>query len=458
MRPAARQRPLTDLGGPLRLSAPPRRGRLLLLFSTLLAPLLGGYLLLDRAFAYLHLPGTPLHVGEIVLGTGLIGLCTATGYLRIPLRDEPTLALLAAFVAWGALRSVPGLTTHGIDAVRDAALWYYAIFAFLVVAAVAQSPRLPESLVDRLARFSPWLLLWLPAAMLLSPFEGAAPTVPFTTVSVLSHKPGNAAIAALMVLASMWLLPGRRGLRSRAAWSILALVTIALVATQNRGGMLAVLVGGLVGLAYLQRGAQVFTKAFAVGAVGLVLALLLPLRMPLEGWQGRGFSADQLLANVSSLVPSQAPANLKGTVDGRRVLWTRIIDKQVTDGRLVEGSGFGQNLAAEVGVLDEGQATLRNPHNSHLHVLARMGLVGLVLWIALWAAWFRRLVVGIRRRGRQATDTRRQIAVLCLVVASATLTASTFDPQVEGPQIAILLWTVFGIGVAVTSTRTWAKQ
>jgi hypothetical protein len=40
-------------------------------------------------------------------------------------------------------------------------------------------------------------------------------------------------------------------------------------------------------------------------------------------------------------------------------------------------------------------------------------------------------------------------------VTTAILTSSFFDPQLEGAQVAALLWTVFGIGVAVTSFRGW---
>jgi hypothetical protein len=50
---------------------------------------------------------------------------------------------------------------------------------------------------------------------------------------------------------------------------------------------------------------------------------------------------------------------------------------------------------------------------------------------------------------------RRQVAVLCLAVVTAILVSSVFDPQLEGPQVAILLWTCFGVGITVTTTRSW---
>ena len=124
-------------------------------------------MLLDRAFAYIHLPGTPAYVGELVLTVGALGVLTATGYLRIPVRDEPVLALLAAFFLWGLIRLPPGLRTYGIiNAVRDFALCYYCFFAFFTVAALARAPDLLDRWLAQLARFVPWLLIWLPFGLI----------------------------------------------------------------------------------------------------------------------------------------------------------------------------------------------------------------------------------------------------------------------------------------------------
>jgi O-antigen ligase len=435
--------------------APPEAsGRLFVLYGWLIAALLGGYLLFDKAFAYLRLPGTPLYVSEMVLGVGALGAILATRYLRVPIRDEPILALLVAFAIWGLIRALPGVAPYGIDALRDSALWYYCLFAFFICAALAKSPQLLERLMAQLTRLTPWLLLWLPLGVVLAS-EEAVPRVPFSTISILAHKTGNAAIAALLVLGWMWVSPNTRSPRSRALWSVMALVVIALAGTQNRGGLIGVVAGATIGLAFVRNRLGLVARAIVIATVGLGLASMLSLRLPVAGLQGREFSASQLVANVVSLSGEDSPGNLGGTVKGRQELWSRILDKQIADGRLVDGSGFGQNLAAEVGVYDEGKETLRNPHNSHLDILARMGLVGLSLWIALWIGWYWRLIAGCRRLGRQGLHVRRQVAVLSLVVTTAILVSSSFDPQLEGPQVAALLWTAFGIGVTVTTVRPW---
>ena len=55
-----------------------------------------------------------LYIGEMVLAVGALGVLAATGYLRIPVRDEPILAVLAAFFLWGFIRFLPGFRAYGI--------------------------------------------------------------------------------------------------------------------------------------------------------------------------------------------------------------------------------------------------------------------------------------------------------------------------------------------------------
>lgn len=436
-----------------RAVAPARR--FFVLYGRLIGPLLAGYMLFDKAFAYLHLPGTPLFVGEMVLVIGALGTFLETRYARIPIRDEPILALLGAFVVWGLIRALPGIQIYGIDAIRDSALWYYCVCAFFICAAFAASPQLLERLIEQLTRLTPWLLGWLPFGLVLAPLSNRAPNVPFSSVSILWHKSGDAAVAALLVLACMWVLPDTRSARSRAAWSVVALVVIGLAATQNRGGFVGVVAGAIVGLTFLRNRLAIVARAVVIAAVGLGLAATLSVSVPIDGLQGRAFSAQQLVANVMSLGGVQERGNLGGTVEGRQELWSRILAKQIADDHLVEGSGFGPNLASAVGVYDDGQDTLRSPHNSHLDIMARMGLVGEALWIALWVGWYWRLVVGARRLWQRQLYLRRQVAVVCMVVSTAILVSTTFDPQLEGPQMAALLWTVFGVGVAATTSRAW---
>jgi O-antigen ligase len=434
-----------------------RPGRLLVLYGRLLGLLLVGYLLFDKGFAYLHLPGTPLYVGELVLLVGTLGVLTATGYLRVVIRDEPVLALLAGFFLWGLVRLLPGLRAYGILAVRDFALVYYCLFALFIAAALARSPGILRRWIAGFDRLLPWLLAWLPPATILGSLLSVGPHVPFSSVPALTHAAGSAAVAAFLALGFLWLFPGTRSLRSRVAWSVLALAVIVLSATQNRGGLLGVAAGAVVGLAFFRGPLRLIKRSLVPVVLFLTLATLLPFRVPIAGWQARSFSVSQLVKNVVSITGTQHGGNLNSNAAGREHLWSAVYQKQVADGTLVYGSGFGVNLATQVGVYQASVSQpgnpLRSPHNSHLDVLARMGLVGLALWGALWLGWYWRMVAGCRRLLRRGLRARRHVAVLCMMATTAILVSSFFAPELEGAQVAALLWTAFGVGVAVTSFR-----
>lgn len=435
-------------------------GRMLDLYGLLLAILIAGYLMFDKAFAYIHLPGTPLYVGEMVLTVGGVGCLAATGYLRAVLKNEPIMALLAAFFLWGFLRFLPGLHTYGILAVRDFALIYYCLFTFFTAAALARSPDLLPRWIAQFERLVPWLLVWLPIGTILGSISSiSGPNVPFSSISVFTHDPGSSALAALIALGMLWLFPGRRSSRSRVVWSLIALVTVVLSATQNRGGLLSDMAAILLGLAFFRDRMRLIARAGVVIAAVLIAASILPLNVSGAGWQQRSFSVSQLFANVASIGGKQEAGNLNQTAAGRLQLWTAVYDKQVSGGTLVFGSGFGINLATEVGVYEttsqQQNNPLRSPHNSHLDVLARTGLVGIALWVALWVGWYWRLVASSRRLLRRGLLVRRRVAVLCMMVVTAVLVGSIFDPQLEGAQTAAILWATVGIGVIVTSVRTW---
>jgi hypothetical protein len=442
-------------------------GRLLVVYGRLLGPLLGGYMLLDKAFAYIHLPGTPAYVGELTLVVGVLGVLDATGYLRIPVRDEPILALLAAFFLWGVIRFLPGLHAYGLYAVRDFAICYYCLFAFLTVAALAKSPDLLDRWLTQLARFVPWLLIWLPFWLVLGRRQ-KGPTLPLSGLPVLTYAPGSAATAAVLALGFMWLFPKTRSARSRALLSTLALVVIALSATQNRGGLVGATAGLVVGLAFLpsRDRLRLIAKAVAVTVLGLGLATMLSLKISTSAATGpsgaaHSVSASELISQVVSIGRGQAQGGSQGgTVAARDLLWSLIYHRQVASGKLADGFGFGMNLPYLVNDTQNttGANPLRDPHNSHYDILARTGLIGFSLWIGLWLGWYWQLIRGCRRLARRGMHARRQVGVLCLMVATAILVAAYFDPALEGAQVAALLWTTFAVGVAVTSVRGWFGQ
>lgn len=431
-------------------------------FVRLLGPVIGAYLLFDRAAAYVHIPGTPAYIGEMLLLLGLLGARRAPACLRSAVRDDALLTAAVAFFAWGALRTMANLGEYGlIWVLRDSALWYYCLFAVLAAALTLSRPSTPGVLARQLNRFVPYLLLWLPVAVFLSP-AGTNPSrpgnsihVPFSAVSIFSHKDGNAAVASAMALAALWLLPSdRRSVRSRNLWSLLAIGDLLIAGTQNRGGFLAGAAALLVGLALNRTlGRRAVVGLAVIVAVVLGVSVLQPR---LGSHSARSISPSQLVANAESIVGINQTAALQGTERARMIQWSYIYDRETAEGKIWYGWGPGRSLGfgTTTGI---GDASLRAAHNSHLDVLARLGLVGLGLWILLWGAWVWKMLVTHGRLARAGQHHSRRFVDFCVVTVVAILINAFFDPSLEGPQVAVLLWTIFGIGAALSNPR-WAMH
>jgi len=436
---------------------PPRPPRLTFgRYGTALAVVLGAFMLFDRAAAYLRVPGTPLYLGECLLLLGILTCASAPGYVRAALRDEPVLAVVLAFVVWGLARAVPNVGAYGVlDTVRDAALWYYSLFGVIAVAATLASPRLPDRLMGLLARLTPVLLLWLPVVVVIQKVTHIAVHVPGSTVSVVSSKEGNVAVVAFIALAAMWLVPWpRRSPSSRTAWSLVAMVGILMAGTQNRGGLVAVGAASVVGVLMNRR----LLRPALSGALTVLAAAALagPFIPAVGGTSGRSISPSQLIENIASVSGLGKAPDTQGTQQARERQWSFVLDLEFNQGKGLYGFGSGPNLGfgQATGTGDE---TLRVPHNSHIDVIARLGLIGLGLWLLLWGSWFVRLGRARYRFLRTGRGRRRGMVDLCIVAAVAMLANAFFDPSLEGAQVGVLLWTVFGLGLVLTNPR-WLSR
>jgi O-Antigen ligase len=412
---------------------------------------LAGYALDDRGFAYLaSIPGTPLFAGEVVILVGAAFVGLATGYLKVALRSGPPMALLLVFVAWGLARTLPLIPLYGLDSIRDAALWYYALMAVLVATLVIAVPDLPHRWARAYVPLLVVLLLWSPVALLLS--GSSNPALPGSGVPLFSHKPGNIAVAAATAIAFLWLVPTHALSRgARVLLTGLATVVILGVGTQNRGGLVAAL--GAVGLVAIMLGRRSWRLGgvmFGTVVIGFLLTWGLNVQVP--GAQGRNYSVAQLFDNASSITGAQAGGNLNSTVQFRDALWSGVVDLASEQGVLPTGLGFGPNLAQQLGVSVGVSDPLRSPHNSHVDILARMGLIGGVLWLAFWVSWFWLMFRRSRAGVSVLSAEKRGILKVCMVAVAATLINAYFDPTLESPQVAIWLWSLVGLGLGIAAS------
>lgn len=419
-------------------------------FGAILPIALAGYLFFDRTFAYLHIPGTPLFVGEVVLLIGVFEAFRGRRIIVARVRRSLVLQMLVLFILVGLLRLLlVDLRVYGILAVRDSALWYYGLFTPLVVILLQVRPEWLAESQARYARLIPVFLAWAPIAVVLERMQPVAWTVPDSFVSVTSFRPGNVGVHVALMMAYIWLVdPGTTAVahRRRMILTAMGLFAVMVVGTQNRAGLVAASLG--LALAWLLtplRTRLTLTAGYALLVIVAVPAIL-NLSIKVEG---RDLSVAQIAQNASSIVlGSRAEGSLGDNVDWRQRLWSLAVNDLFDSGEAMFGFGYGPNIAARYSFSNpDAVGTLRNPHNSHLSVLVRMGIVGAVVWLALWAIWLWAIVQAMARSDPFQLPLGLRIWTWTAIGTVSMLVNAFFDPTLEGPQVGIWLWTLVGIGI-----------
>src|SRR5690606_6045080 len=95
--------------------------------------------------AYLGVP--PVFIGELLMVSGCALLLICGRWWAI-LR-MPQVIMLLVLIGWCVLRTLPFIRQYKIDALRDAILYVYAAFAFVVAGVMVTQPQLLATVVNR---------------------------------------------------------------------------------------------------------------------------------------------------------------------------------------------------------------------------------------------------------------------------------------------------------------------
>ena len=412
--------------------------------------LTAGYLLFDRAFAWVHIPGTPIFVGEMALVFGLF-VIIQTPHLGRLIRTSRSIQLLLLFMLWGFALTFEGVSNWGLDAVRDSVLWYYGFFALISAVMLLYRPALWDEMIDRFTRFIP---LFFTVMIVRLAFSQASigPRIPDSRARLVSHKSANIAVNITIAIAFLLIVVGptasRALSRRTTGLTLFGLLLVLGAGTQSRGGFLAsLLVLGAVFV--LVRGARpVMTGVLILAVLVAILAAALDVKFQLDR---RELSVEQVIENIQSISEeATSGTEFDNTTQWRLNLWGEVLEDVLREERVLTGFGFGENLAFRYEAENRDSSTpLRNPHNSHLSVIARMGVVGLGLWIAMFATWYLQLLRARRQYIEIGEERRANLSLWLMLGMTAILVNAFFDPTIEGPQVGVWTWTLFGLGAVL---------
>ena len=410
-----------------------------------------GYSLCGRGFAYVGFP--PIFIGEIALLTGLAMFTTAQTWREV-LTDRTVWPLLGLF-AWGALQTAPYVSSDGIDAIRDAVVWGYGVFAVVLAGLILDDPSILLSIVKLYSRFTKIFLIGIPIAFALYRFAGGAmPQWPWANVGIVQVKEGDALVHLAGVMA-FWIA----GIGGAVAlpWVALLVADAALLGVIDRAGMVAF--GAVFVLCMIFRpGHKLAWKA--IGAIVVVcLALWLSdLHVPIPGGKGRDVSFEQVVTNLMSVAGDSGSNGLDSTKEWRLDWWKAIRGYTIHGRYFWTGKGFGINLADDDGFQVLADHSLRNPHSVHMTMLARGGVPMLCLWAGVNLTWL--IVMGLSLLRARLEHQRFWEGLLFFLISywMAFLINGSFDVFIEGPMGGIWFWSIYGTGLGAVMVRKLERK
>jgi hypothetical protein len=409
-------------------------------FLACLLVLLVGYAFLGRGFA--HTAIGPVFIGEPVVALAVVALLVG-GRVRI----DGLHLLLLGFMLLGLVRTVPYLHTYGIDALRDAVVWGYGLIA------VALSNVLTRRSLETTVRL--YAVLIVPFVLFVPLLAAAASTqVPGEAVPLLTLKPGDVAVhlggVAGFALAGLTRsaapLARARELLLLPAW----LIAFGIASSYGRAALAAASFA-VAGAATLKAPFRLTREAAVPAVIGLTVMVAVALARPsfTRDDVRASVSLDSIALNALSIVVETDDERREGTEEFRLRWWGQILAYTLTGDYFLGGKGFGINLADDDGFQLLSDHSLRAPHNSHLTILARMGVPGFVLWVTLQIAFAVSLIAAARRQRTKERGLYLGVMVWLFAYWVAMITNTAFDPYIESPQGGVWFWSVFGMGLAV---------
>jgi O-antigen ligase len=260
----------------------------------------------------------------------------------------------------------------------------------------------------------------------------------FLRMSHLSHIYGQALVGFFFVLAQMWLV------RPNLSWRVLvpmALLVLSLfLASERRTGYVLLLAGfGVWGMLNAKRlfvGKYKWWLVLAVsaGAVVAVSSDVVQSRMVLAVAE-----FNQYLA----MTPQERATSVLGAVSVRMQYVVTILEAirqsnwWIGVGTIDLPSAY-QAAAKQFGVSQQAWGTYNwsNPHNEYLHTLATRGVVGLALYLAIFAQ-------ACRVAWRKADEVQRVGLVMFVFLFMLSITTNSMMIDMEEGHFTLLILLVF---------------
>jgi hypothetical protein len=358
---------------------------------------------------------------------------------KVELIWNKTTKLILFFIAISFIYILRGFTRYDfIDLIRDSFIFQYGWFVFILFLFKEKLEIIWETLF--------FIYKWFPFVALLNfilqyfvPFFETV--APFGGIPILLYKNGDMGVQLLISTLLLLYSFENKTLKWRVLLSLVIALDFLILASYSRSGIVAFLASMLCFI-YFNKDIQLQSRVrLLIKYLPIILLIVTPIYINIkvaENFQGRSVGFEQIKNNFSSIVGGTTDATSENNVVWRLVWWAKIIDYSLSSPNFFIGKGLGMNLATDDDIitLDD---SLRSPHNFHLNIMSRFG----VLIFMIWMYFLIQLLKPLFKKQLQG----KRLLIGCILLAF--LLNASFDVFLEGPMGAFPFWTWMGLYLLV---------
>jgi hypothetical protein len=410
---------------------------------------LAGFVILSYGFTnWTAIPGKPLQVGHLLLLGAVLLAFQGRRYRAAAFLDEPAILWWLLLVGLTVAHLVFDIPRDRTYAIRDASFVFEGLFMLLGYLWARQAAETKPFLIALAVLFllNTAYALTYPISdrlVAISPVSGIFQRVPllgsYNQVSFFLIA-GSLYYLLVMPHVRAWPAALTLGLAAlQAAWSFVF---------QDRTVYIETVVAFVVLMVFggLRRGVRL--AAVVAGSLTVFFVLMVITGSVIQGRVGE-VGPNFLRQHVRSLLGDpDAPA--AGTVQWRLDLLSELRERWTVSSRVMAiGEGFGQPL---IDFENAANVVVRQPHNTHITVLIRLGALGFLVWLLMH--W--RILTSFLRslRDSQGDPVRHDLALWLFLFYVIGIVFTTFQPWLEFSYGAIPFYFFVGFSLAMAPRPT----
>jgi hypothetical protein len=356
---------------------------------------------------------------------------------------DKRIKLLLLFLIVSIIYIFKGAISYPLmDVIRDSFIFQYGWFVFIIF--LFQEDK--EYIWDRLFNIYKWFPIFALVNFFLLyfiPFFESF-TV-FGKIPIVLYKYGDMGVHLLICTILVLFNISKLSPKWKATLVILIIFNFLTLAAYSRSGMLSYIIGIFCFLYFNKDETITLALKSLTKHIPLALLIIIPIYLTVqvqENFQGRAVGFGQLKENITSLAGTPEDATLEKNVLWRLLWWGNILDYSFSKQYFATGKGLGMSLALsdEIKTSDE---ELRSPHNFHLNIMARFG----VILFFVWMYWIYIMLKPIFKKQLGTLS----LAISCIIMAF--LINASFDVFLECPMGAFPFWTWVGL-LFMTDAKT----